>query len=163
MSALPGCPIGVDVNGQSRHATVEPRTSLADFLRDECALTGTHLGCEHGICGACTVIVDGDAMRSCLMLAVQANGSHVETVEALAGTGRLDPLQQAFAGEHGLQCGFCTPGILMSVTAARRNGLGVGEVEHDVLAGHVCRCTGYAGIRAAVRTAWESESSEMST
>ena len=116
--------IQVRVNGQPVEVAVEPRTSLADFLRDDRALTGTHLGCEHGICGACTVIVDGEAIRSCLLLAVQADGASVETVESLTGDGALAPLQQAFVAEHGLQCGYCTPGILMAVTAARRQGLG---------------------------------------
>jgi 2-furoyl-CoA dehydrogenase 2Fe-2S iron sulfur subunit len=146
--------IQVRVNRQPVEVAVEPRTSLADFLRDDRALTGTHLGCEHGICGACTVIVDDEAIRSCLLLAVQADGASVETVESLTGDGALAPLQQAFVAEHGLQCGYCTPGILMAVTAARRQGLALDVVEEDVLAGHVCRCTGYAGIRAAVRRAW---------
>jgi aerobic-type carbon monoxide dehydrogenase small subunit (CoxS/CutS family) len=146
--------IRVRVNRDAVEAAVEPRTSLADFLRDDRALTGTHLGCEHGICGACTVIVDDEAIRSCLLLAVQADGASVETVESLTGDGALVPLQRAFIDEHGLQCGYCTPGILMAVTAAQRQGLALDVVEEELLAGHVCRCTGYAGIRAAVRRAW---------
>jgi aerobic-type carbon monoxide dehydrogenase small subunit (CoxS/CutS family) len=146
--------IQLRVNRQAVEVAVEPRTSLADFLRDDRALTGTHLGCEHGVCGACTVIVDGEAIRSCLLLAVQADGASVETVESLTVDGALGPLQRAFVAEHGLQCGYCTPGILMAVVAARRQGLAPDVVEEDVLAGHVCRCTGYAGIRAAVRRAW---------
>jgi 2-furoyl-CoA dehydrogenase 2Fe-2S iron sulfur subunit len=154
MSTADRLGIALTVNDRQVDVSVEPRASLADLLRDQLSLTATHLGCEHGICGACTVIVDGEAMRSCLLLAVQADGATVETVEGLATDEALDPLQQAFIAEHGLQCGFCTPGILMAVSAARRQGLPLDEVESDVLAGHVCRCTGYAGIRAAVRRAW---------
>src|SRR5437762_10003222 len=109
--------VSMTVNGQRQRATVEPRQTLADFLRDDCGLTGTHLGCEHGVCGACTVIVDGRAVRSCLMFAVQAEGAEITTVEGLAQDGRLTPVQQAFMDSHGLQCGFCTPGFIVSVAA----------------------------------------------
>ena len=114
--------VTLEVNGKPARAEVEPRTQLAELVRDHLLLTGTHLGCEHGVCGACTVIVDGAAIRSCLMLAVQADGSQVETVEGLAGEGELGTLQRAFKRNYALQCGFCTPGFLMSVTAALRDG-----------------------------------------
>lgn len=139
------------VNGQERRGVTEVRTTLADFLRTELSLTGTHLGCEHGVCGACTVLVDGIAVRSCLMLAVQADGAAVETVEGLADGGELSPLQQSFHRNHALQCGFCTAGFLMSVTAALREGPVRTEQEaREVLSGNVCRCTGYAGMIKAV-------------
>jgi aerobic-type carbon monoxide dehydrogenase small subunit (CoxS/CutS family) len=148
--------VALVLNGERRSEDVEPRTLLSGHLRDACGLTGTHVGCEHGVCGACTVLVDGNAVRSCLMLAVQVDGAEVETVESLTVAGRLDPVQQAFQDSHGLQCGFCTPGILMAVTAARRRGAALDEVMTEVLGGHLCRCTGYAGIRAAVRRVWVS-------
>ena len=138
-------------------AEVSVRDLLSDFLRHALELTGTHVGCEQGVCGACTVVVDGAAVRSCLMLAVQVDGRTVETVESLAEGGRLSPFQAAMRTHHGLQCGFCTPGILMSVAAARRRGCSVEQTESDVLGGHVCRCTGYAGIRAAIRETWTQE------
>jgi carbon-monoxide dehydrogenase small subunit len=143
------------VNGSRRRATVEPRKTLADFLREDCALTGTHLGCEHGVCGACTVLVDGDAVRSCLMFAVQADGAEVTTVEGLAGDdGELSPVQAAFREAHGLQCGFCTPGFVVSVTAFLRDHPDPSDDEiRDALSGNLCRCTGYQGIMQAVRLA----------
>jgi aerobic-type carbon monoxide dehydrogenase small subunit (CoxS/CutS family) len=143
--------ISVTVNGATQQHVVDDRTTLADFLRERLRLTGTHLGCEHGVCGACTVIVDGAAVRSCLMLAVQSDGATVETVEGLAPEGELGPLQQAFKDNHALQCGFCTPGFLMSVTAALREGPVHGQ-DHarDVLSGNICRCTGYSGLVQAV-------------
>lgn len=150
--------IELALNGERRVDEVEPRTLLSDHLREGCGLTGTHVGCEHGVCGACTVLVDGEAVRSCLMLAVQADGAAVETVESLAGD-RLDALQAAFQQHHGLQCGFCTPGILMAVTGARRRGAELDQVATDVLGGHLCRCTGYAGIRDAVRQVWGDDRS----
>src|SRR6202047_4464965 len=110
------CEISVTVNGTAHRAAVEPRLLLSDFLRQTLGLTGTHVGCEHGVCGACTVLVDGDSMRSCLLFAVQLDGSRIETVEGLGGIGRLNPLQEAFREHHALQCGFCTPGMLMTVT-----------------------------------------------
>jgi aerobic carbon-monoxide dehydrogenase small subunit len=147
--------IVVTVNGQSRRATVEPRLTLADFLRERCQLTGTHLGCEHGACGACTVIVDDQAVRSCLIFAVQADGAEITTVEGIGGPdGSLSPVQQAFREHHGLQCGFCTPGFVTSVTAfLRDNPSPTDEEIRDALSGNLCRCTGYQGILAAVRAA----------
>ena len=142
----------VTVNGTAYEAAVEPRLLLADFLRHTLGLTGTHVGCEHGICGCCTVMIDGVAQRSCLTLAVQVEGREVQTVESLAAPdGTLNPLQQAFRNNHALQCGFCTPGILMSFTDyLARNPKPTTEEIRDVLSGHICRCTGYAGIVAAV-------------
>jgi aerobic-type carbon monoxide dehydrogenase small subunit (CoxS/CutS family) len=139
------------VNGEERSGRAEARTTLADFLRHELGLRGTHLGCEHGACGACTVIVDGAAVRSCLMLAVQADGTAVETVEGLADGEELSPLQLAFHRNHALQCGFCTPGFLMSLTAALREGpVQTREQAREVLSGNICRCTGYAAMIRAV-------------
>ena len=144
--------IAVDVNGRRHEAEVEPRTLLSDFLRHELGLTGTHVGCEHGVCGACTVQVDEAPVRSCLMLAVQADGRSVRTVEALAGPdGELHPLQRAFHEAHALQCGFCTPGFLMALEPFVRDHPDAGEDEvREALAGNLCRCTGYEGIVAAV-------------
>ena len=152
--------ISVQVNGRARRAVVEPRRTLADFLRDDCGLTGTHLGCEHGVCGACTVLVDGEAVRSCLMLAVGANGHDVTTVEGLTPPdGSLSPVQQAFRECHGLQCGFCTPGFVVSVTALLDEGAELTDEEmRDAISGNLCRCTGYQGIFAAVRRAEELRS-----
>ncbi|MEO7157536.1 MAG: (2Fe-2S)-binding protein [Vicinamibacterales bacterium] len=142
--------IAVHVNGVEYVKEVEHRLTLADFLRHELNLSGTHLGCEHGVCGACTVLLDGVSMRSCLMLAVQVDGRSITTVEGLAGTGDLNPLQLAFWERHGLQCGFCTPGILMSLTEMLRDNPNPTESEvRDVLSGHLCRCTGYQNIVAA--------------
>ncbi|MBO0729748.1 MAG: (2Fe-2S)-binding protein [Acidimicrobiaceae bacterium] len=146
--------VSVSVNGRPYRATVEPRKTLADFLREDCHLTGTHLGCEHGVCGACTVIVDGRAVRSCLMFAVQAEGSEITTVEGLASDGELTPVQQAFMDNHGLQCGFCTPGFVVSVTAFLEEHPHPTEEEiREGLSGNLCRCTGYQGIIKAVRQA----------
>ena len=143
--------IRLTVNGQRVTREVETRTHLADFLRHELRLTGTHLGCEHGVCGACTVLVDGDAVRSCLMLAVQADGREVVTTEGLAAPdGTLSALQQAFWEKHGLQCGFCTPGMLTTLTAFLRENPDPTEGEvRDAISGNLCRCTGYANIVAA--------------
>jgi carbon-monoxide dehydrogenase small subunit len=143
------------VNGERRTGTVEPRVTLADFLRERCHLTGTHLGCEHGVCGACTVIVNGAAVRSCLMFAVQADGADVTTVEGIASPdGDLSPVQAAFRDCHGLQCGFCTPGFVMSVTAFLRDHPSPTDEEiREALAGTLCRCTGYQGIFKAVHQA----------
>lgn len=146
--------VSVTVNGATFRRTTSVRTLLSDFLRHELGLTGTHVGCEQGVCGACTVLVNGAPVRSCLMLAVQVDGQEVETVEGLANGGELTGLQQAMMAEHGLQCGFCTPGILMSLTAADRAGLSADEAAGSHLAGHSCRCTGYAGIRAAIHKHW---------
>src|SRR4051812_34127369 len=144
--------ITLTVNGTVRSGAAEPRLTLADFLREDCALTGTHLGCEHGVCGACTVLVDGAAVRSCLMFAVQAEGSEVTTIEGLSpGNGELNPVQEAFREHHGLQCGFCTPGFIVSVTAFLRDNPAPSETEvREGLSGNLCRCTGYQGILAAV-------------
>jgi carbon-monoxide dehydrogenase small subunit len=145
----------VTVNGRVRRAIAEPRLTLADFLRERLQLTGTHLGCEHGACGACTVLLDGEAVRSCLVFAVQADGAEITTVEGIAGSdGALSPVQQAFREEHGLQCGFCTPGFLTSVTAfLRDNPDPTDEQIREALSGNLCRCTGYQGILRAVRSA----------
>jgi len=145
--------VGLEVNGRPETAYVEPRKTLADFLREDCALTGTHLGCEHGVCGACTVLLDGRAVRSCLVFAVQAKGHAVTTVEGLAGAdGALGPVQEAFRAEHGLQCGFCTPGFVVSVTAFLAEHPDPTDEEiREGLSGNLCRCTGYQGIVAAVR------------
>jgi aerobic carbon-monoxide dehydrogenase small subunit len=152
-------PVKVSVNGRPTEATVEPRLTLADYLRERCGLKGTHLGCEHGACGACTVLVDGHAMRSCLMFAVQADGSEVTTVEGIASDdGELSPVQAALRECHGLQCGFCTPGFVMSITALLRdNPRPTHEEIREGLSGNFCRCTGYQGIVNAVRRAAEMQ------
>ncbi len=144
--------VKLTLNGKTLSADAEPRMLLTDFLRHALGATGTHVGCEHGICGACTVLIDGVAQRACLMLAVQAQGRAVTTVEALADAdGALNPLQQAFRNNHALQCGFCTPGILMSFTDyLKRNPHPTTDEIREVLSGHICRCTGYAGIVKAV-------------
>ena len=145
--------IRLTLNGTPVAARAEPRLLLSDFLRHQLGATGTHVGCEHGVCGCCTVMVDGVATRSCLMLAVQAEGREVRTVEALAGPElELNDLQRAFREHHALQCGFCTPGILMSFTdyLARENADVSAEAVRDVLGGHICRCTGYQGIVDAI-------------
>ncbi|MEA3068999.1 MAG: 2-furoyl-CoA dehydrogenase 2Fe-2S iron sulfur subunit [Alphaproteobacteria bacterium] len=144
--------VSLTLNGRKASGQAEPRMLLSDFLRHVLGATGTHVGCEHGVCGCCTVLIDGTAVRSCLTLAIQAEGREVTTVEALAGPdGKLSPLQQAFQNNHALQCGFCTPGILMSFTdfLARHPHPSEAEIV-DVLSGHLCRCTGYAGIVSAV-------------
>jgi 2-furoyl-CoA dehydrogenase 2Fe-2S iron sulfur subunit len=140
------------LNGRKMSGEAEPRMLLSDFLRHVLGATGTHVGCEHGVCGCCTVLLDGTAVRSCLTLAVQAEGRAVTTVESLAGAdGALSPLQQAFQNNHALQCGFCTPGILMSFTDFLERKPNPSEAEVvEVLSGHLCRCTGYAGIVSAV-------------
>jgi aerobic carbon-monoxide dehydrogenase small subunit len=145
--------IAVAVNGRSHVATVEGRLTLADFLRRDAGCTGVHIGCEHGVCGACTVIVEGRAVRACLMLAVQADGCSVTTVEGLAAPdGTLHPVQQALREEHGLQCGFCTPGVVMTLAALTGNGQKPGaDMLIAALSGHICRCTGYQGMRRAAR------------
>jgi carbon-monoxide dehydrogenase small subunit len=147
--------VALDVNGTRYEARAEVRKTLADFLREECALTGTHLGCEHGVCGACTVLVDGLPVRSCLMFAVQAEGTEVTTIEAIAGAeGQLSPVQEAFRSEHGLQCGFCTPGFIMTLTAYLAESPNPSDEElREALSGNLCRCTGYQGILAAARRA----------
>jgi aerobic carbon-monoxide dehydrogenase small subunit len=145
--------IKLQINGQEREAATDTRTSLADFLRHGLGLTGTHVGCEHGVCGTCTVLLDGASVRSCLMLAVQVEGHHVETIEGLArADGRFHPLQEAFRDKHGLQCGYCTPGMLMAATALlRRNPKPTLEEVKGGLDGNLCRCTGYTGIFEAIQ------------
>jgi carbon-monoxide dehydrogenase small subunit len=145
--------VRTNINGKDVARTVDARQTLGDFLREELGLTGTHLACEHGVCGACTVIVDGDPVRACLMLAVQAEGATVTTVEGLAEpTGALHPVQAALSEEFGLQCGFCTPGIVMSLAAlTARNAPPSEEELVEAVGGHICRCTGYQGIRRALR------------
>jgi aerobic carbon-monoxide dehydrogenase small subunit len=159
---MPDVPVKLTVNGQARSATIEPRLTLADYLRERCHLTGTHLGCEHGVCGACTVLLDGAAVRSCLVLAVQADGAEVTTIEGIGPEGGgLSPVQEAFRDCHGLQCGFCTPGFVVSVTAFLRDNPDPTDVEIRVaLSGNLCRCTGYQGILAAVRQAAETGTGE---
>jgi len=140
-------PIDLVVNGESRSAVAEPRRTLADFLRDDLDLTGTHIGCEHGVCGACTVLVNGEPVRSCLMFAVQARGAEVRTIEGLARDGRLNPLQQALWNSHSFQCGFCTPGFVMQITALLEENATPDESEIRLaLSGNICRCTGYQSI-----------------
>lgn len=143
-------PVGFTLNGEAVTGMAEPRLLLVDFLRHEIGLTGTHVGCEHGVCGACTVRIDGRATRSCLVYAAQAEGRSVETVEGLAGRGVLSDLQTAFRRHHALQCGFCTPGILMSMAQLIDDEPEADEARvREVLSGHLCRCTGYHGIIAA--------------
>jgi aerobic-type carbon monoxide dehydrogenase small subunit (CoxS/CutS family) len=146
--------VRVVVNGQSYERSVEVRRSLADFLREDLDLTGTHVGCEHGVCGACTVLLDGEPIRSCLMLAVQADGRRFTTVEGLAPADGLDPLQEAFRAHHGLQCGFCTPAILLTAHAfLREHPSPTREEIREMLAGTLCRCTGYHFIVEAIHAA----------
>lgn len=151
-------PMQVSVNGRRHSASVEPRLTLADYLREKCGLTGTHLGCEHGACGACTVLLDGQAVRSCLVFAVQVDGQEVTTVEGIAGeNGELSPVQEAMKQCHGLQCGFCTPGFVTSITALLRDNPAPSDAEiREGLSGNFCRCTGYQGIVNAVKRAAES-------
>jgi aerobic-type carbon monoxide dehydrogenase small subunit (CoxS/CutS family) len=150
-----------EINGTPIELEVEPRTTLVDCIRHQAGLTGTHVGCAHGVCGACTVIVDGDAVRSCLMLAIQANGAHVLTVEGISDPTALTPLQAAFRRHNALQCGFCTPGILMTAHALLSNEPDAGEERvREVLSGNLCRCTGYVAIVEAIldaRSAYQGE------
>ena len=149
--------IRLTVNGETQRLVVEPRRLLADVLREDLGLTGTNLGCEHGACGSCTVLVDGQSVRSCLMFAVQANGHEVMTVEGLARDGELHPLQQAFWEKQGVQCGFCTPGFLMTAYELLQRNPNPGEEEiRDALSGNICRCTGYQHIIEAVQSAAQS-------
>ncbi len=147
--------VRMTVNGAACEGLAEPRTTLADFLRGELELTGTHVGCEHGVCGVCTVLLDGRAIRSCLMLAVQADGADVTTVEGLAEPdGKLHPIQEAFVEEHGLQCGYCTPGFLMAICELLESNPSPSDEEiKDVLGGQICRCTGYQSILRSVHSA----------
>ena len=146
--------VRVDVNGVTHERAVRVRQTLADFLRDDLGLTGTHLGCEHGVCGACTILVDGEAVRSCLMLAVQAHGCRILTVEGLGEPEHLHPLQEIFAEHHALQCGFCTPGMLMTAYRFLQDARQPTDEEiREALSGNLCRCTGYQNIVRAVRAA----------
>ena len=148
------CSVSVTINGGAHEGHVEPRLLLSDFIRHNAGLTGTHVGCEHGVCGACTVLLDGAPVRSCLMFAVQADGASVETVESLADGETLHPLQEAFRREHGLQCGYCTPGILMTLKPFLEANPAPSDDEiRRALSGNLCRCTGYQQIVAAVRRA----------
>jgi aerobic-type carbon monoxide dehydrogenase small subunit (CoxS/CutS family) len=157
--------ISIEINGRSFEGEVEPRLLLADFIRDNAELTGTHLGCEHGVCGACTVQLDGRPVRSCLMFAVQASGRRIATVEGMAPSAtELHPLQQAFHEKHALQCGFCTPGILMTMEAFLRDEPDpTPERIRSALAGNLCRCTGYQNIITAVRLAADRSLQKEST
>ena len=146
--------IRVVVNGRVHERTVEVRKTLADFLRDDLDLTGTHLGCEHGVCGACTIVLDGAAVRSCLLFAAQVHGREIQTVEGLADGDRLNPLQEAFREHHGLQCGFCTPGFLMTLTCFLRDTPDPTEAQvREAISGNLCRCTGYKNIVTAALAA----------
>lgn len=148
--------VRLEANGETFDVTVEPRKTLADALREDCGLTGTHLGCEHGVCGACTVLLDGEPVRSCLLFAVQCSGREIRTVEGLADGDRLHPLQQAFWDHHGLQCGFCTPGFLMLAAAVLEQDPGIGDDElREALSSNLCRCTGYQNMIAAFRRSVE--------
>jgi carbon-monoxide dehydrogenase small subunit len=146
--------ITLTINGRAHAIRVEPRRILADAIREECGQTGTHLGCEHGVCGACTVILDDEPVRACLMFAVQAHGKAIRTVEGLAADGALHPLQRAFIEHHALQCGFCTPGFLMLAASVLERKPDIDDAElREVLASNLCRCTGYQNILKAVRAA----------
>ena len=146
--------INVTVNGGAREGVAEARKTLADFLREDLALTGTHLGCEHGVCGACTVLLDGEPVRSCLMLAVQARGASITTIEGLADGDDLNPLQSALRDSHAFQCGFCTPGFVMQITALLQENPSPTETEvRETLSGNLCRCTGYETIINGVLSA----------
>ena len=156
--------VSLTVNGRAYHAAAEPRLTLADFLRHELGLTGTHVGCEHGVCGACTVLLDDEAVRSCLLLAVQAEGCRIRTIEGLEGDGGLHPLQQAFVDSHALQCGYCTPGLLMTLVDYLRETPDPTEQDiREAISGNLCRCTGYHNIVAAVMRAAALMRSEGAT
>lgn len=145
-------PVRIRVNGRSCEVTIEPRKLLSDVIREDVRLTGTHVGCEHGVCGACTVLLDGQPVRSCLLFAVQVQDREIKTIEAVATDGKLNPLQQALHEEHGLQCGFCTPGIVMTFEAYLRESPHPTEREiREVLSGNLCRCTGYQNIVKAIQ------------
>ncbi len=154
MTDIGPVPIDLEINGREHRVLAEPRKLLCDVLREDCALTGTHVGCEHGVCGACTVLIDGRAARSCLIYAVQMPGHAITTIEAIAGGGALSDLQQALHEEHGLQCGFCTPGIVITMEAWLAENPDPSEAQiRDALSGNLCRCTGYHNIVAAVMKA----------
>lgn len=156
--------ISLKINGRSYERRIEPRMLLADFIRHEAGLTGTHVGCEHGVCGACTVLLDGKSVRSCCTLAVQAEGTEIETVENLSKEGKLNPLQESFREEHALQCGYCTPGMLMLAKELIREG---GEITDDMIreriSDNLCRCTGYETIVSAIRKAIDAKARQEET
>jgi carbon-monoxide dehydrogenase small subunit len=153
--------VTIKVNGVQRRGIAEPRMLLVDFLRHELDLTGTHVGCEHGVCGACTVRLNGEVVRSCIMLAVQAEGAEIETVEGMSSNGKLHPIQEAFREKHGLQCGFCTPGMLLAAQTLLEENPNPSEPEiREYLSGNICRCTGYVGIVAAVKHAAAQQQSQ---
>jgi aerobic carbon-monoxide dehydrogenase small subunit len=152
--AVDSTEVSLTVNGTQVNATVPVRRLLVDFIRDDLGLTGTHAGCEHGVCGACTILMDGAPVRSCIMLAPQADGSSITTVEGITPAGRLSALQQAFKDHHALQCGFCTPGFLMTITAADPADHPDDRRIREMLSGNLCRCTGYQNIVHAVRAWW---------
>jgi aerobic carbon-monoxide dehydrogenase small subunit len=145
--------VRITINGQEYESQVEPRKLLSDFIREDAGLTGTHVGCEHGVCGACTIIMNGETVRSCLMFAIQADGAHLLTVEGITPEHGLSPLQEAFWERHGLQCGFCTPGILMTATELLENASGplTDDQIRYAISGNLCRCTGYQNVIAAIR------------
>ena len=154
-------PVTLNINGRNHAISVEPRRTLADAIREDCGQTGTHLGCEHGICGACTVIVNGEPVRSCLMFAVQAEGKTIRTVEGLAKGDELHPMQRAFMDHHGLQCGFCTPGFLMLAVGVLEREPDISDDDLlDVLSSNLCRCTGYQNIIKAVKAARDEMQAE---
>ena len=147
--------VTLSINGRDYPLRLEPRRTLLDAIRDECGLTGTHMGCEHGVCGACTVLLDGQPIRACLMFAVQAEGAAIRTIEGLAAGDALNPVQRAFIAHHGVQCGFCTPGFLMLATGVLARDPDISDDElREVLSSNLCRCTGYQNIVAAVRAAF---------
>jgi len=146
--------VTLSINGRDYLLRLEPRRTLLDAIRDECGLTGTHMGCEHGVCGACTVLLDGQPIRACLMFAVQAEGAAIRTIEGLAAGDALNPVQRAFIAHHGVQCGFCTPGFLMLATGVLARDPDISDDElREVLSSNLCRCTGYQNIVTAVRAA----------
>ena len=147
--------VTLSINGRDYPLRLEPRRTLLDAIREECGLTGTHMGCEHGVCGACTVLLDGQPIRACLMFAVQAEGAAIRTIEGLAAGDALNPVQRAFIAHHGVQCGFCTPGFLMLATGVLERDPDISDDElREVLSSNLCRCTGYQNIVAAVRAAF---------
>jgi aerobic-type carbon monoxide dehydrogenase small subunit (CoxS/CutS family) len=159
-------PVTVTVNGVEREGFIEPRRTLVDFIREDLELTGTHVGCEHGVCGACTILLDGDSVRSCLMFAVQADGHEITTIEGVSGPdGELHSLQAAFRDHHSFQCGFCTPGFMMTALALLDRGPLSEEQLRNELSGNLCRCTGYqsivAGVQAAMARATDSNSADV--
>ncbi|GIO19553.1 (2Fe-2S)-binding protein [Oceanobacillus oncorhynchi subsp. incaldanensis] len=153
--------VSLTINGRVVGKYVEPRKLLSDFIREDLALTGTHIGCEHGVCGSCTILFNGSAVRSCLMFTVQADGSEIKTIEGLFENGKMSSLQEAFIESHGLQCGFCTPGILMSAYEILQSDTRPSKKEiKEILSGHLCRCTGYKGIIEAIEKALDRKSKE---